>query len=274
MKLNVDEKLSNSDRRKGLILPKHMSKELAELMGILSGDGYIGEYKNSQGYTGRKIEVCGHSEHDRLYLCNHVSKLFRDIFGLETKARYHKGQNTMVIALESPGLFFFLKSLGMNTGPKTDISIPNAVLSDRKFLIPFIRGLFDTDGCVSLKKRHKSCHYYPTISFGQKSTTIMKQVESSLKDMGFDVYVQYNFPVDLGTGKKYYGNKLDINGKDALEMWMKLIGFNNQKHLSKVSKCLSFYRNGKIKDYCKRNNGVDENRTRNPSMYDTTGKPV
>lgn len=266
MKLIFDEKLSAADRHKGLTLPSQMSEELAEFLGAMAGDGYIGEYKNVQGYPGYKVGICGHSEYDKAYLCVHIKSLIKTLFGLDAKVSYHKNQNTMSLHTNSPGLFFFLKSIGMNVGAKKNISIPSVVLADKRFLIPFIRGLFDTDGCVSLKKRHKNNKYYPTISFVQKSTIMMKQVETALKSLGFHVYVQYGFLVDLGTGKKYYGNKLDINGKDALELWMRLIVFSNPKHLSKVKKCLDFYKNGTVKNYCK--HGADENRTRNPSMHD------
>ena len=59
------------------------------------------------------------------------------------------------------------------------------LLLNMDYIIPFIRGLFDTDGSVSLKKRHTDYHYYPTITIRQKSRDIIKQIESVLKRMNF-----------------------------------------------------------------------------------------
>ena len=258
------ERMSSADERKGLILPSSMSENLAEFLGALCGDGHMSQYTNSQGYPGYRIEVCGHSVHDKDYLCNHMYNLIRELFGLEAKFSYHKNQNTMVAYLSSPGLFFFLESVGINIGPKNDISIPAPVLKESRFITHFIRGFFDTDGCVALKKRHRDSGYYPTISLSQKSKGITKHVSSLLKDMGFNVVAYYDIPVDLGTGRQYHINKLEINGRDSLEKWMGFIGFSNPKHLSKVSICLNTYKNGIVKSYCKRCYGASRNRTHKP----------
>jgi len=46
--------LSYNDIRKNLTLPIKPSKELAEFIGILIGDGYIGYYEK---YNNRKLEM-------------------------------------------------------------------------------------------------------------------------------------------------------------------------------------------------------------------------
>ena len=86
MKLCYELEFSHVDKKKGLVIPKYMINELAEFMGILVGDGYIGKYKNDKGIKRKqRIEIVGHSEHEREYLNGHVKYLLKELFNLEVK---------------------------------------------------------------------------------------------------------------------------------------------------------------------------------------------
>ncbi|MBL7206849.1 MAG: hypothetical protein ISS36_04585 [Candidatus Aenigmarchaeota archaeon] len=226
-----------------------MSSELAEFLGILVGDGHIREFNDYKTKrTNRRVEIVGHSKHDMEYLNNHIKRLFMKLFNLNVKVMKRSKQNTIRMTIGSTGLFNFLKFLGMNIGPKNNITIPK-ILLNTQYIIPFIRGLFDTDGAVALKKRHKKFFFYPTITIRQKSEKIIRQLEFLLKCLGFSVYVYYNEIRDDGTGNLHSGHKLDINGKRNLDKWMNIIGFNNPKHLVKVKKCMNIYSTCKVRTY-------------------------
>ena len=73
MKFNLSKvKLSDNDIKRGLVLPKQPSEELAEFIGILTGDGYINYYPYQYKYL---LEIAGDSRLDKDYLTIYVENL-------------------------------------------------------------------------------------------------------------------------------------------------------------------------------------------------------
>ena len=107
MKLNFESKFSYVDKRKGLVLPEYMGNELAEFLGILVGDGYIGEYRGKGGLKKRRIEIAGHSVNDKEHLI-YTKSLFKELFNLDVNVQERSDQNTSRIEIDSMGLFNFL----------------------------------------------------------------------------------------------------------------------------------------------------------------------
>ena len=124
---------------------RKLDKKESEILGIMFGDGSI--YKAGRGAL-LKIEITGHKVEDRDYLLGHVAPLFLAVFGLRMKPYYKRDENTMRIYAYSNEVAMELNSWGMPIGPKK-----NAILLPRVRIVPmaFIRGLFDTDGCVYRK---------------------------------------------------------------------------------------------------------------------------
>ncbi|MBL7160283.1 MAG: hypothetical protein ISS93_00330 [Candidatus Aenigmarchaeota archaeon] len=231
-----------------LKLPKKMTPEFAEFLGILIGDGSVYDFTDPKNKRRRLIEIVGHSINDRAHFESKIIPLFKVLFNMNVTLFQRNDQNVIFVRCQSKGLFNFLKDVGMNIGPKNDIKIPEIILKNKKFIVPFVRGLYDTDGSLALKKRHKKYKYYPTITMKLKSETIIQQVAFELNCLGFS-FCRYVDIVDDGTGKKHVGYKIDLNGKRNLEKWMKLIGFNNPKHLLKVARCRDIYAKGKVQLY-------------------------
>ena len=57
--------------------------QLAELCGIIAGDGHLGRYI-SKKRTDYKVQIFGHKEDDYEYLRN-VQKLLQNIFNIDVK---------------------------------------------------------------------------------------------------------------------------------------------------------------------------------------------
>jgi len=93
----------------------------------------------------------------------------------------------------------------------------------------FIRGLFDTDGSLTLWKTNN--RLYPRIYFSSISKILVRQVRTFLKKEGFKVtywqtqYQNNNWNISY---------RLSINGIKMLIKWIKEIGFSNPKHMKKV----------------------------------------
>ena len=224
-------KISYGDVKKGLTIPNEITKELAEFLGIMTGDGSVNKY-TFKNYTSIDYSIsitCSFSD-DREYVDNFVIPLIYEIFNIKLQSIKLKNQNSIRIITRSKGLFYFLKDIGFNIGPKNNIEIPSFILSNREFLIPFIRGLFDTDGSVALKKNYK----YPVISLKQKSRRIIEQLEVILKEMGFSMYVEYDVIVNDKRWFSSKGSRIYISGRRNLKKWIDIIGFSNPKHMRKA----------------------------------------
>ena len=225
------EEYSHSDVRRGVRLPREMTPELAELLGILMGDGCIAAYKGN-GSSVFMISVSGNALHDHEY-CRYVSELFYTLFNIIPRAYKAKNQNTIVLAVRSKALFHFFKSIDMNIGPKKDLHIPHTIPEEKAFHIPFIRGLFDTDGSLALKKYN---HDYPVISLKLNSRYIIEQVEYILRNLGFSMYVEYDTATYDARGFTSVGSRIYIYGRKNLRKWVDLIGFHNRRHTKKIER--------------------------------------
>jgi len=169
-------KLSHNDIKRGLTLPKNPSKELAEFIGILTGDGYINYYPYQYKYL---LEIAGDSRFDDNYLTGYVRELVKRLFSLESSFFRIKSQNSMYLRLISKGLINYLVEAGFKKGKKEQITIPSWIISNEDYMLHFIKGLIDTDGSIHFRGN------YPIISFASKSHPLVAEVYAFLKREGF-----------------------------------------------------------------------------------------
>ncbi len=92
----------------------------------------------------------------------------------------------------------------------------------------FIRGLFDTDGSLTMWKTNNAL--YPRIYFSNISEKLVIQTKKFLVEQGFRV-TSWKTPQN-GNRKTVY--KISINGIPMLRKWVQEINFSNHKNLDKV----------------------------------------
>ena len=228
--MKFDTKLiqfSNIDIKEKRILPKEPSEKLAEFIGILAGDGHVGYHEKSNDYL---ITISSNAKDELKYL-RYAKKLANLLFNFEMKLR--KQDNTLSIYKRSKAIFLFLQIIGFQK-KNCCVRIPPWILDDDKFAKSFIRGLFDTDGSVSLKNNHGRHKFYPVISIASKDEQLIKRVSIFLKKWDLRFHIGNESYFDNRTRKKYRKTKLEINGYDAAKRWFKLIGTSNNKHKEKL----------------------------------------
>lgn len=211
-----------------------MSEELAEFLGICYGDGNLYINKKRNDYM---INISCHLHDDYEYLKKYVSPMINNLFGLDVKFYERKAKTVLSLYLRSKKLLYFLNNYGMVIGKKTGLSIPPEIRSNNKFMLSFIRGFTDTDGSLHFKRKHKNVMYYPTINISSASKNVIEQIWFSLKKNGFvfgNVVIEKRNPVKYPRFLKSY--RIFLYGKSNLNRWIKLIGFSNNKHLSKYEK--------------------------------------
>ena len=224
--------LSKHDQKIGLTLPKNPSLELAEFMGIMVGDGYMNTYSGNKSY----LDIAGDSSLDKDYLLNHASSLIVELFNIKPRIRYLKGQNSMYLSVTSKGLNNYLRLLGFVDGKKGQIKIPTWILSNGVFMTYFLKGLMDTDGCLSLINRNqKKSQYYPRIQIVSKSEPLILQIANWAKSQNVKFCLMLNVSkrTHKGVTKTHVAHRLNINGHKQVAKWMNLIGFRNKRHLDK-----------------------------------------
>ena len=135
-----------------IVAPDSLSSELAELLGIIVGDGYIRRNPNWLS-----IET---SSEERPYMEEYVIPLFNDIFKTSVKGRYFNRngfQNTFGFYACSKELVNFFDQLEVACKHNV-IRVPSVIRksTQHEIITSFIRGYVDTDGCLSFYKPNKS----------------------------------------------------------------------------------------------------------------------
>jgi intein/homing endonuclease len=209
-----------------LKLPIEYSEELAEETGIHIGDGFMNIYpkynNNTFSYSADALNDVAYSQ----FVRGLIKKLY-NIYPSCTSIR----KNTIEMRYHRKPLILFKQKLGLPLGPKTDIQIPAWILSDERFIIAGIRGLFDTDGYLRFRKPYKGkYHSYPELRLTSKSKPLIQQVAKLLGEF------KLSAPFNEEKESKTHPNKtwtLSLNGVKTVERYLRLIGLRNEKHLLK-----------------------------------------
>lgn len=217
--------------------PKILTDDLAYLCGVLAGDGSI-SFRESKGTY--QLKCVGNPKNEKLFYFNILRPKFKRVFGFIPKIRYHDSKTTFGFVVYSKILInYLIEFIGLPKGRKYDsLRIPEIFLNNRELLINFIRGVFDTDGCITFKRRYKDYPYYPVISIASRSELFVKDMTNVLKKIGLKVVEIYNYKKKDDRVKLGYTivSRIEINGKANLDFWMKNIGFLSPKHLKKINK--------------------------------------
>jgi hypothetical protein len=229
--------LTKKDKLRGLKIPSDLTNELAYLCGILAGDGNINFRKSKNEYA---IKCVGNPKDEKLFYFKIIKPLFKSIFGLDLNLKYFDGNTTFGFVVYSKTLVNYLtQSIGLPLGKKQySLRVPSIFLENQEILLNFIKGVFDTDGCISFKRKYKDYPYYPVISLSSNNSLFIKDISGVLKKIKFKVYEVYNYKVKDDRIKKGFTliNRIELNGEDNLVNWFKTLGFSNPKHLEKVKK--------------------------------------
>lgn len=176
-----------------ICLPKKFSKELAELFGVLLGDGGVERYF-VRIYLNRKA--------DRGYpqvLIALIKKLFPDVV---VTCLDRPGRGTEEVQVSSVDVCNYLRSIGFD--PKQR-SVPSWILAHKNFIKATIRGLFDTEGSIGIKNyagQGGRVQYFQ-LTVTNKNAHILYFLETELTKLGYK-------PTKNSQKNIYISNKKDI----------------------------------------------------------------
>lgn len=212
MKLKNDFTLNKIDKTKGLVLPSRMSNELAELIGIHYGDGYMSKEKN---FTYRIFYSC--NIHEKEYV-GHIIHLFNNLFNCSLKVNTDYKKSYIKLYFHSKSLCnYFNEVLKIPFSPKIDLKIPSYIKEDKTLLLNFIRGLFDTDGCFTVK-RDKG-YEYNLAKISTKWFSFAKDIKEA-----FDILEIKSFVC-----KKCPGFDVVVGRKNEFQKFLEIVTPKNKK---------------------------------------------
>ena len=196
------------------------NEKLAEFLGILLGDGNLNKSSNC-------ITIVGSLE-EYSYYNDYIVPLIRELFPVNPKLRKRNDRNAIYVDFNSKEVMNYLENLGLVRGHKRNAAIPSFIKNSLSLTSHFLRGLFDTDGCLKFSRQSKNINYYPRIRFCFSNTSFSREIGALLNQMNFNFSTWKD---NRFNGLLYY----EISGTENLEKWISLIGINNPvqktKHL-------------------------------------------
>jgi len=237
MKFNISYvERSNYDIKRGITFPEELTKELAELIGIVVGDGHLSVIERSNSmvkkFTQSAVYISG-NRNEKEYL-DYISILFKKLFNCDFSYREDKRSDAVSLIKYSKGVVNYLNQVcEIPIGKKTNIvKVPSIIMnSSDEIKCAFLRGLADTDFYVAFKKTKNN---YPVIRGSFKSINIVKDLEILFSDLGFIHSCRYYINRNDKRWGKYNMHAIYLNGEKNLERWAHLIGFNNVKITERI----------------------------------------
>jgi intein/homing endonuclease len=217
---NSDIKLMKKDLDKGLELPNQISSELAEIIGIHFGDGHM---TKKYRYTYKITYTCNLLEEPYV---KHILNLFSKIFNISLKIYRVPDRGCFVLSVYSKALCdFFNKKLCVPYSPKNNLQIPLSLYQEKEYLASFLRGLFDTDGCIITQEKDK--YRYPLVRITTKSKDFADSIFKALLFLEIPSYICTK------SGKNFVGYDVVARNKNA-KKFFKIVGSNNPKNIKKM----------------------------------------
>jgi len=193
-------------------LPK-MDSMLAEFVGIVLGDGHISE---------NQVSIYLNKETDKKYI-HEVCQIIEKLFGYKVTPRLHKTEKLATMTISSKFIVKYMNELGLPVGNKmkNNVVIPSWILN-KKLFGDSLRGLFDTDGCVSLDRHtYKTTKYAsPVVIYTAYNKSLLLQIFEILKGLGFNP-------------TRSTLNRLMIRRRGEVSNFFSIIQPRNKKHINK-----------------------------------------
>lgn len=189
-------------RKKGIIPRTYNDFEkdskLAFLHGMVLGDGYIQQFPRTQ-----KLNVTLGTDKPKLwkYVAGHIQSVFRK----EPSIHNRKNSHCLDIYIYEKHIS---ERIGIPTGSRGDIlvKVPSWILQEDKYLIPWLRGLYEAEGSFCV---HKPTHTYKMM-FCNSNESLLSHVYDSLIHLGYNPHRSSN-KVQVSKRKEVYRLKDHLN---------------------------------------------------------------
>lgn len=207
-------------------------EKLAELVGIILGDGNIHVHQKGNSVGTYSLRIAGNYLKDYEYLTIYVANLCKGLFNTKPRIYKQPNVNCIYVIIDGRLIVDFLIEIGLKVGNKikSQVTIPYWILQNNDYIKACIRGLIDTDGCV-----YEMLPHWPglfQINFENRNYTLLKDVRGAL------IKLDYN-PSKICGKRTINGTKFYIFRKEEIKKFYKEIGSNNDRNIKQFEKVLN-----------------------------------
>ncbi|MBN1156476.1 hypothetical protein JXA85_02590 [Candidatus Woesearchaeota archaeon] len=211
-----------------------INSEIAELLGVFIGDGWIERDKDALYITGSQTE-------DKDYYDYHLGPLFSKHFSKVTPKQFDYWGVYGIVTYKKEAINKAI-NLDFQVGRKSLVTkIPRYIMDaeNKDIFKAILRGLFDTDGCFWCEKsraktstKWKRTHnYHPELRITSCSKMLLEQVHCLLDRLDIDSKVIQKSRRGFKSGRNVHDSyALNIRKIEEIEKWFKIIGTNNPRH--------------------------------------------
>jgi len=150
----------------------------------------------------------------------YICKLVLRLFGLDSRIRVRKQYGSAEVVVNSVALVDYLRELVeiRGGGKKKDFRLPPWLMRGRRCKIGFVRGLFDSEGCVYKHTYYSNgkCYSYIKIAVTNYCGRILDAFQGALQSLGIE--------------SVRYQNRVHIYSAQDAKKFFRLIGSNNSKN--------------------------------------------
>ncbi len=197
------EKTNFRNKRNDITLPSRYSDDLAEVFGILLGDGHISKYQ--------VVVTLGSKEKS---YANYVQELLEKVLKCKATVSTRKAGYYDVYIGSKEIVNWFIEQGLVHHKVKSQVDCPLWIQKNEKYSQKFIRGFFDTDGTVySLKKGVQ-------IAFTNASLPLLQSTRNMLLCLGYKPSV-------------VSANKVYLTRQENLDRFFSTVLPQNKKHVDR-----------------------------------------
>ncbi len=220
-----------------LKLPRKLDENWFYILGVLFGDGRVSVDNQEGRYGGVCIGLSNREER--------ILKKFNE-FCEKISIKVNKGKETeerpMEYRIWSKILYHIFAKFGLTPSPKSSTLNPtkDMLYYPEEYLYNFLRGLFDSDGWISIRERGSS-----QIGISSTSKNLIEFVRYALLTLGIITYTRQREPkITIGkTGKKIISRKmkyeLTFNSYSDFKIFEQYVGFRHPKKSDNLHKYCS-----------------------------------
>lgn len=207
-----------------------INKELAELIGLIIGDGHIMYQSYNRTY---RLTITGDVKEDKEYF-EKISNIIFKIINKKPKIKerkiitrgVHTGNSLKLYINHKKFVEYLINELELIYGKDKafKVIIPLKFL-DWCYSKHILRGIFESDGSLYFSKS-KVIKYpsYPRLEIRTSSKKLAYQIYEILKKRNYRIQIMKT---------KYNDFKVYLSGKEMLNKWINEIGFSNINTITK-----------------------------------------
>lgn len=174
------DKMKEEGKIKSEYLPLKKDGDLAELIGVTLGDGHICSYPRTE-----ELRIISNANNPGFI--NKYAEIIERVFNKKPYIRNNNQNNSTRIGIYEKNIS---ERMQIPTGARKNlkIEVPSWILKNRQYIVRYLRGLYEAEGCFSV---HKPTYTHKFL-FANRNETLLNNVFNLMKKIGFHPHKSAN----------------------------------------------------------------------------------